>query len=120
VSGPGAASQQILANLATVTPKMAPAVVTHYNIMPSIDVYASVAGRDLGGVATDTDKALAPFRDKLPRGTQMSVVGQVETMTSSFEGLSIGLVMSIVLVYLLIVVNFQSWLDPFIIITALP
>jgi CzcA family heavy metal efflux pump len=120
VSGPGAASQQILANLATVTPKMAPAVVTHYNIMPSIDVYASVDGRDLGGVATDTDKALAPFRDKLPRGTQMSVVGQVETMTSSFEGLSIGLVMSIVLVYLLIVVNFQSWLDPFIIITALP
>ncbi|HWH58956.1 MAG TPA: efflux RND transporter permease subunit [Terriglobales bacterium] len=120
VSGPGATSPQVLANLATVKPKMAPAVVTHYNIMPSIDVYASVDGRDLGGVADDTDKALAPFRDKLPRGTQMNVVGQVETMTSSFEGLSIGLVMSIVLVYLLIVVNFQSWLDPFIIITALP
>jgi multidrug efflux pump subunit AcrB len=120
VSGPGASSQQVLANLASVTPKMAPAVVTHYNIMPSIDVYASVDGRDLGGVAGDTEKALAAFRDKLPRGTQMSVVGQVETMTSSFEGLSIGLVMSIVLVYLLIVVNFQSWLDPFIIITALP
>jgi len=120
VSGPGATSQQVLANLASVTPKMAPAVVTHYNIMPSIDVYASVDGRDLGGVADDTDKALAPFRDKLPRGTQMNVVGQVETMTSSFEGLSIGLGMSIVLVYLLIVVNFQSWLDPFIIITALP
>ena len=120
VSGPGATSPQVLANLAKVKPKMAPAVVTHYNIMPSIDVYASVDGRDLGGVADDTDKALAPFRDKLPRGTQMNVVGQVETMTSSFEGLSIGLVMSIVLVYLLIVVNFQSWLDPFIIITALP
>jgi CzcA family heavy metal efflux pump len=120
VSGPGATSQQVLANLATVTPKMAPAVVTHYNIMPSIDVYASVDSRDLGGVADDADKALAPFRDKLPRGTQMNVVGQVETMTSSFEGLSIGLVMSIILVYLLIVVNFQSWLDPFIIITALP
>ena len=120
ISGANATSQQLLANLATVSPKMAPAVITHYNITPSVDVYASVAGRDLGGVADDADKALAPFRDKLPRGTQMNVVGQVETMTSSFAGLLIGLVMSIVLVYLLIVVNFQSWLDPFIIITALP
>jgi len=110
----------VLANLASVVPKMAPAVVSHYNIQPSIDVYASVDGRDLGGVADDTEKALASFRDQLPRGTQMNMVGQVDTMTSSFEGLSIGLVMSIVLVYLLIVVNFQSWLDPFIIITALP
>jgi CzcA family heavy metal efflux pump len=120
INGANATAPEVLANLASITPKMAPAVVTHYNIMPSIDVYASVDGRDLGGVADDADKALAPFRDKLPRGTQMNVVGQVETMTSSFEGLSIGLVMSIVLVYLLIVVNFQSWLDPFIIITALP
>src|SRR5690242_3569445 len=120
ITGPNANSEQVLANLASVTPKMAPAVVSHYNIQPSIDVYASVDGRDLGGVADDTEKALAPFRDQLPRGTQMSVVGQVQTMTSSFQGLSIGLVMSIVLVYLLIVVNFQSWLDPFIIITALP
>jgi len=120
ISGSNAGSQQVLANLASVTPKMAPAVVSHYNIQPSIDVYASVDGRDLGGVADDTVKALAPFREKLPRGTQMNVVGQVGTMTSSFEGLLIGLVMSIVLVYLLIVVNFQSWLDPFIIITALP
>jgi multidrug efflux pump subunit AcrB len=120
INGANASSQQVLANLASVTPKMAPAVVTHYNIQPSIDVYASVDGRDLGGVADDTEKALAAFRDHLPRGTQMNVVGQVQTMTSSFEGLSIGLVFSIVLVYLLIVVNFQSWLDPFIIITALP
>jgi CzcA family heavy metal efflux pump len=120
VTGPDSTSQQVLANLASVTPRMAPAVVTHYNIQPSIDVYASVDGRDLGGVADDTEKTLASFRGKLPRGTQMNIVGQVETMTSSFQGLSIGLVMSIVLVYLLIVVNFQSWLDPFIIITALP
>src|SRR6185312_9043450 len=95
-------------------------VVTHYNILPTVDVYASVDGRDLGGVSDDTDKILAPFRDHLPRGTTLKVVGQVETMRSSFEGLALGLVMSIVLVYLLIVVNFQSWLDPFIIITALP
>ena len=120
ISSATASAPQVLANFAAVKPKMAPAVVTHYNIQPSIDVYASVDGRDLGGVADDTDQVLAAFRDKLPRGTQMNVVGQVETMTSSFEGLSIGLIMSIILVYLLIVVNFQSWLDPFIIITALP
>ena len=113
-------SPQILANLASVTPRMSPAVVTHLNVMPVVDVYASVDGRDLGGVADDTQKVLAQFKDHLPRGTQLAVRGQVETMTSSFAGLSIGLVMSIVLVYLLIVVNFQSWLDPFIIITALP
>src|SRR4029077_16523308 len=77
-------------------------------------------GRDLGGVAGDTQKILDSFKKRLPRGTQMVVRGQVETMQSSFAGLMIGLVMSIVLVYLLIVVNFQSWLDPFIIITALP
>jgi len=120
VSGPSNASSEILANLATVTPTTNPAVVTHYNILPTVDVYASVDGRDLGGVSDDTDNILAPFRDHLPRGTTLNVVGQVETMRSSFEGLALGLVMSIVLVYLLIVVNFQSWLDPFIIITALP
>jgi CzcA family heavy metal efflux pump len=120
VSAGAGTSQEILANVATVAPTMNPAVVSHFNVLPVVDVYASVAGRDLGGVADDTQKILAQFRDHLPRGTQMNIVGQVETMTSSFEGLSIGLVMSIVLVYLLIVVNFQSWLDPFIIITALP
>jgi multidrug efflux pump subunit AcrB len=120
VSGGATSRPEILANLATVIPTMNPAVISHYNVLPAVDVYASVAGRDLGGVADDTEKVLAQFRDHLPRGTQMNVVGQVETMTSSFQGLSIGLIMSIVLVYLLIVVNFQSWLDPFIIITALP
>jgi CzcA family heavy metal efflux pump len=114
------ASEQVLANLAKVTPTNVPAVVTHYNIQPVVDVYASVDGRDLGGVSDDANKILANFRDRLPRGTQMVVRGQVQTMNSSFEGLLIGLVMSVVLVYLLIVVNFQSWLDPFIIITALP
>jgi CzcA family heavy metal efflux pump len=120
ISGSGEGSPQVLANLATVRPTMNPEVVTHYNVLPTVDVYASVFGRDLGGVADDTDKALADFKQHLPRGTELNLVGQVETMTSSFEGLSIGLGMSIVLVYLLIVVNFQSWLDPFIIITALP
>ncbi|HET9366146.1 MAG TPA: efflux RND transporter permease subunit, partial [Candidatus Angelobacter sp.] len=119
IAAPGA-TPQVLGNLATVTPGVTPAVVSHYNIQPVIDVYASVQGRDLGGVARDTRKIVAEYEKKLPRGSQIVMRGQVETMTSSFAGLGIGLVMSIVLIYLLIVVNFQSWLDPFIIITALP
>src|SRR5579872_5102035 len=120
ISGPSTNQSQILANLAAVSPVTTPAVVNHYNIAPVVNVYASVDGRDLGGVSDDTQKIVDSFRSKLPRGTQMIIRGQVQTMKSSFVGLSIGLVMSIVLVYLLIVINFQSWLDPFIIITALP
>jgi len=120
INGAGASNQQVLANLATATPTTTPAVVSHYNIAPTVDVYASVDGRDLGGVVDDTFDVVKSFEKRLPRGTQMHVRGQVETMESSYLGLEIGLVMSIVLVYLLIVVNFQSWLDPFIIITALP
>ncbi len=120
VSAPGAPAPQVLANLATVKPISTPVVISHYNIAPVIDVYASVQGRDLGGLASDTRKLVQSFEGKLPRGTHVVLRGQVETMTSSFVGLGVGLVMSIVLVYLLIVINFQSWLDPFIIITALP
>jgi CzcA family heavy metal efflux pump len=113
-------SAQLLGNLAQVTPTARPAVVNHYNVQPVIDVYASTQGRDLGGVASDITKALKPFQEHLPRGTSIVMRGQVETMHSSFFGLGVGLLGAIVLVYLLIVVNFQSWLDPFIIITALP
>jgi multidrug efflux pump subunit AcrB len=113
-------SSQVLGNLVQLSPAARPAVVSHYNVQPVIDVYASTQDRDLGAVAKDTMKALQPFRQSLPRGTQFMVRGQVETMKSSFVGLGIGLVLAIVLVYFLIVVNFQSWLDPFIIITALP
>ena len=120
ITAPGAPAPQVLANLATVSPTVTPAVISHYNIQPVVDVYASVQGRDLGGVARDTRKIVADFEKKLPKGSRIDMRGQVETMSSSFAGLGIGLVMSIVLVYLLIVVNFQSWLDPFIIITALP
>jgi CzcA family heavy metal efflux pump len=120
ISGANSRTPQVLANLATATPMTSPAVVNHYNIAKSIDVFASVDGRDLGGVASDAEEILKSFQDHLPRGTQMHLHGQVETMESSYVGLLIGLLMSIVLVYLLIVVNFQSWLDPFIIITALP
>jgi CzcA family heavy metal efflux pump len=111
---------QVLGNLVQLSPEARPAVVSHYNVQPVIDVYASTQSRDLGGVASDIMKALKPFQDHLPRGTSLEVRGQVETMRSSFFGLGIGLLGAIVLVYLLIVVNFQSWLDPFIIITALP
>jgi multidrug efflux pump subunit AcrB len=96
------------------------AVVSHYDIQPLIDIYGSVQGRDLGGVARDLNKIVEASRKELPRGSQLIVRGQIQTMRSSYEGLLGGLVFSIVLVYLLIVVNFQSWLDPFIIISALP
>jgi multidrug efflux pump subunit AcrB len=95
-------------------------VVSHYNAMPVIDIYGSVQGSDLGFVSTQVSNVIAASKHDLPRGTQVSVRGQVQTMNASFNGLLVGLIGAIVLVYLLMVVNFQSWLDPFIIITALP
>jgi len=120
VNDPSARAPQVLGNLVQLSPTARPAVVSHYNVQQVIDIYASVAGRDLGGVAADVDRILQPFKKQLPRGTEIVVRGQVQTMRSSFAGLGVGLLMAILLVYFLIVVNFQSWLDPFIIITALP
>jgi len=111
---------QLMGNLVQITPTVTAATVNHYNVQPVIDVYASTQDRDLGAVAADTEKILKTFDNKLPRGTHIVVRGQVATMRSSFIGLGVGLVGAIVLVYLLIVINFQSWLDPFIIIAALP
>jgi CzcA family heavy metal efflux pump len=111
---------QLMGNLVQLSPAVRPATVNHYNVQPVIDVYASTQDRDLGAVAADTDKILQEFDRHLPRGTHIVVRGQVATMRSSFFGLGVGLAGAILLVYLLIVVNFQSWLDPFIIITALP
>ncbi len=111
---------QLLSNLVQLSPIVRPATVNHYNVQSVIDVYASTQDRDLGAVAADTDKVLKEFDGKLPRGTRIVVRGQVVTMRSSFIGLGLGLVGAIMLVYLLIVINFQSWLDPFIIIAALP
>ena len=96
------------------------ALVSHYDIQPVIDIYGSVQRRDLGGVADDIKKIIDDSRKQLPRGSEMVVRGQVLTMQSSYSGLFSGLAFAILLVYLLIVVNFQSWLDPFIIISALP
>jgi multidrug efflux pump subunit AcrB len=116
---PGAPAQ-ILANLVHTTTTAKPALISHYNVEPMINVYASVNGRDLGGVAEDVAKRVQTIEKELPKGSHIVMRGQVQTMKSSFDGLMFGVLGAIVLVYLLIVVNFQSWLDPFIIITALP
>jgi multidrug efflux pump subunit AcrB len=119
-STPGQGDVQLLANLATVRRTVGPAVISHYNIVPVIDVYGGVNGRDLGGVLGDIKPIMAEVEKDLPKGTFLKLRGQAETMRSSFTGLGVGLVMAMILIYLLLVVNFQSWLDPFIIITALP
>ncbi|HET7757698.1 MAG TPA: efflux RND transporter permease subunit, partial [Steroidobacteraceae bacterium] len=116
----GNGASQLLANLASFHRSVAPAVVSHYNATPVIDIYGAVAGTDLGFIAAQIDRLVAATRHELPRGSHVTVRGQVKTMTDSFAGLLLGLAAAIVLVYLLIVVNFQSWLDPFIIITARP
>ena len=116
----GTAPPQILASLGSFTRGSEMAVVTHYNIQPVVDIFGSVDGRDLGGVSRDIAKIIEASRKDLPQGSQIIERGQVLTMRSSFIGLLAGLAFSIVLVYLLIVVNFQSWLDPFIILMALP
>jgi len=114
------ATPSIMASLVSVQRGVGMAVVSHYNVAPVIDIFGAVAGRDLGGVAVDITKIINATRSKLPRGSQVVIRGQVQTMQASYIGLLGGLAFSIVLIYLLIVVNFQSWLDPFIMISALP
>ena len=120
ITGNAAPAPQLLSNLATVEHETTLAVVNHYNVQPTLDVYANVQRRDLGGVAREIDKVIAELQPKLPRGSTIVMRGQVESMRSSFVGLGLGLVFAILLVYFLMVVNFQSWLDPFIILMALP
>src|SRR5260370_10961858 len=118
--GGSGARAQILGNLVPTSTTGRPAEVAHYNTQPMINIYAAVDGRDLGGVADEVEKRVLAIEKDLPKGSHIAVRGQVQTMKSSFAGLGFGLLGAIVLAYLLIVVNFQSWLDPFIIITALP
>jgi multidrug efflux pump subunit AcrB len=113
-------SSQLLSNLVSVTPAAQVAVASRYNLAPAIDVYVSVQGRDLGSLTTKIKRLVEDMRPQLPRGSAILVRGQAQTMRTSFIELGVGLVMAIVMVYLLIVVNFQSWVDAFIIITALP
>jgi multidrug efflux pump subunit AcrB len=114
------AAPSLMASLVSTQRGAGMAVVSHYNVAPVIDIFGAAAGRDLGGVAGDITKIIDASRQQLPRGSQVVVRGQVQTMRASYVGLLSGLAFSIVLVYLLIVVNFQSWLDPFIMISALP
>jgi multidrug efflux pump subunit AcrB len=120
INSPVAAAPQLLENLTSMKRTAEPAVISHYNVQPVIDIYAGVQGRDLGGVASDIAKITAAGQKELPKGSTLVTGGQIATMRSSFTGLIAGLAFAVVLVYLLIVVNFQSWAEAFIIITALP
>jgi multidrug efflux pump subunit AcrB len=121
-NAPGAAQQpvQVLGNLAQFKPGAELGTVSHYDVQPVLDIYANVEGTDLGSVTREMEKIKAKYEKQLPRGSHMILRGQSETMQASYIGLLSGLAFSILLVYLLIVVNFQSWLDPFLIISALP
>jgi multidrug efflux pump subunit AcrB len=120
VTGSGTRQNAIMASVASFSRGSEMSVVSHYNIKPVIDIFGAVQGRDLGGLAREITPIVDKSRKDLPRGSQLIIRGQILTMNSSFSGLLWGLAFSIVLVYLLIVVNFQSWLDPFIILMALP
>jgi hypothetical protein len=111
---------QLLSNVSHLYRTVSEGVVSHYNVQPVFEVYADVQGRDLGGVSADVQRVVDALRPELPRGSTFAVRGQVQSMNNSFNGLAYGLLFSVLLVYFLMVVNFQSWLDPFIILTALP
>ncbi len=120
IAGGSKGSPEILADVASMTRGSEVAIISHYNIRRVIDIYGTPQDRDLGAVSGDVQRVVDTHRKSLPRGTFITLRGQVDTMRKSYTGLITGLGFAIVLVYLLIVVNFQSWLDPFIIITALP
>jgi multidrug efflux pump subunit AcrB len=115
-----AQSTQLLGGLATFSPEPLDALVSHYDIRPVVNIYATTQGRDLGNVAADVQKIVDDSRADLPKGSTVTIRGQASTMTDAYRQLFIGLAMSVVLIYLLIVVNFQSWIDPLVIIMALP
>jgi CzcA family heavy metal efflux pump len=119
-SSSGGGSSQLLGGLATIKRGTSNAVVSQYNIQPMVEIFATTQGRDLGAVAADIQNIVAAHAKQLPKGSSTALLGQVKTMNSAFSGLIFGLLGAAVLIYLLIVVNFQSWSDPFVIITALP
>ena len=109
-----------LGGIATTVRSMTPAVVSHYNVQPVLDIYATTHGRDLGAIAADIQKVLDDTAREMPAGSTVALRGQVTTMTAAYNQLYTGLALAIVLIYLLVVVNFQSWLDPFVIVSGLP
>jgi multidrug efflux pump subunit AcrB len=120
ITSPTMTRPEILNDISSISRGSGLALVSHYNIRRVLDIFGSVEGRDLGAVATDITRVVDANRSSLPRGSTVTIRGQIQTMKSSYLGLVAGLGFAVVLIYLLIVVNFQSWLDPFIIITALP
>jgi multidrug efflux pump subunit AcrB len=120
LSAANGGAPQLLSNVATIKRDAAPTVVSHYNAVPTIDIYGSVEGLDLGYVSAQVNKIVEEAKKDLPKGSNIVIRGQVQTMHDSFNGLLVGLAVAILLVYLLIVVNFQSLIDPLIIISALP
>ncbi len=119
ITGPGGVAQT-LGGLSSITRATRSAVVSQYNIAPMVQIYGTPQGRDLGAVAADVQKVVADAAGEAPKGVRVELLGQVRTMNSAFSGLLFGLLGAIVLIYLLIVVNFQSWSDPFVIVSALP
>jgi multidrug efflux pump subunit AcrB len=117
---PGAGEGQLLANVASLRRSSGPPIFSHYDIAPVIDVFGNVSGRDLGAVLQAVDSLIARAEKELPRGSFIRLRGQASTMRTSFTGLGVGLVVALLLVYLLLVVNFQSWVDPLVIVSALP
>ena len=120
LTSPTGANAQLLGGLAKVERTVGNAVVSHYNVQPIIDIFATPQGRDLGALAADIQKVIQETAHDLPKGASVALRGQVTTMTSAYQQLFVGLAFAIVLIYLLIVVNFQSWIDPFVIVMALP
>jgi multidrug efflux pump subunit AcrB len=120
ITSAGRANAPILGGVANLTRTTSSAIVSQYDIQPTLQIFAATQGRDLGGLATDVEKIVADTAKDVPKGSTVVLSGQIQTMNSSFSGLLFGLLGAIVLVYFLIVVNFQSWSDPFVIITALP
>jgi multidrug efflux pump subunit AcrB len=120
ITAPGLTSPELLSNIATINHDTEALVISHYNIQPTFDVFASTQNRDLGGVSSDIYRLLAGVKKHLPRGTTVTVRGQVQSMNEAFTELAFGLIGAVVLVYLLLTVNFQSWLDPLVVISGAP
>lgn len=120
LTAPGQPNPQLLSNIATITHSTDPLVISHYNIQPTYDIYSGTQNRDLGGVASDINQVIKSVTKKLPRGSTITMRGQVQSMNTSFSGLTLGLLGAIVLVYLLLAINFQSWLDPLVVVSGAP
>ena len=120
ITAPSGGTRQLLSNLARLKRNNSAEIESHYDIQPVVDIFASPDQRDLGGLAADIESIITKMRSSLPRGTTIDLRGQVDTMRTSFTRLGLGMIFAVVLVYLIMAINFQSWLDPFIILTALP